>query len=389
MQRISAGRGRAGLEDPSCGHGGRLEPLGPPGRKQRLYCTTDPLPWRASSSPIVRCTPAIDFSPAPPLRLLPGALGPFRRAIGRRAGGSPAPSAPAALAPAPRARARPRPERAWPPIKEAGRARRRHSPLRSERRGAEAPEARRSLSNPHPPAPRTRCPHPQEPVRRGEGEPGRRRGRGQPTPGRGAGSPPGRGGARARTGEPALPLPPSGGEPDEPVATGLRRVGCGGAARPSLGAGGWNVIDWAEGVARPRVPPRPPPQPGRRPALPHPVAAGGAGAPGSGGHRSPSCGRFPPAPAPSRGGDRPRRLLFPNPHEQCRPPGDGGSRELQVTALGCSFHPVRQFSAFRTQEGSRLAISFSSFAINTSFRPSCDLPVNNSCGSCFVRDQIS
>lgn len=105
--------------------------------------------------------PGLDSSAASPLRLLPGVLGPFRRVIGQRAGGSSAPFGWPALAPAPRAalrrfpraRDRPPPERAWPPIKEAGRARRRHYPLRSEQGGTEAAEPRRFLQHPRPDAP--------------------------------------------------------------------------------------------------------------------------------------------------------------------------------------------------------------------------------------------
>lgn len=143
-RRFSAGRGGAGLEDPRCGEGGaaaaslaaRAEAVTP------LHHRPPPLERALLSHPPA-ALPGLGFSPAAELRLLPGALGPFRRAIGKRAGGSSAPLARPALAPAPRAaprrfpraRARPPPERAWPPIKEARRARRRHYPLRSEQRG--------------------------------------------------------------------------------------------------------------------------------------------------------------------------------------------------------------------------------------------------------------
>lgn len=162
-RRFSAGRGGAGLEDASCGEGGAAgaslpawadaaTPLHhqPPPLARTLF-----LPHPAAS------LPGLDSSAASPLRLLPGVLGPFRRVIGQRAGGSSAPFGWPALAPAPRAalrrfpraRDRPPPERAWPPIKEAGRARRRHYPLRSEQGGTEAAEPRRFLQHPRPDAP--------------------------------------------------------------------------------------------------------------------------------------------------------------------------------------------------------------------------------------------
>jgi hypothetical protein len=100
-------------------------------------------------------------SPAPLLRLLPGTLGSFRPAVRRRAHGNsasfaqPARSSASHAAPGrfPDARARPPRERAGPPIKEAGRARLRHYPLRSERCGAEAAAAHRSLRTSQPGAP--------------------------------------------------------------------------------------------------------------------------------------------------------------------------------------------------------------------------------------------
>lgn len=281
---VSAGRGGAGLEDPSCGEGGAAGASRPAWAEATTPLHHQPPPLARALFPHPPAAlPGLGSSPASPLRLLPAALGPFRRTIGRRAGGSSAPCAPPALAPAPRAaprlspcaRARASPERAWPPIKEAGRAHRRHYPLRSERRGAEAAEARRSLSSdPRPDAPTALTL--QEPVRGGAGELGAGAGHRdcRPPGGEPGGPRGGAGPARGQVSRAGLAAPSDGREPGEPAATGLWRVGC-----RDLGAGGWNVIDGAEGGRGRRVPPRPFPQPGRGPARPHPAAAGGAGAP--------------------------------------------------------------------------------------------------------------
>lgn len=288
----------------AAGRAGRLQQLGPPGRRQRLHCTTDPHLWRAPYFPILRGAPAIDPSPAPPLRLRSGTLGLFRRALGRRGGGSSAPFAPLAFAPAPsaagghfpRARARRPPERAWPPIKEVGRARHRHYPLRSELRGAEAAKARRSLST-HP-SPTYHCPHPEEPVRGREGERGRKRGPRAADPWAGSRIAPGEGRGQPRTGEPGGPR------------RSLRRAGSRASrSRPAYGA--WAVEEppgrvWAPVAGMSLTGRRgwrgrwvPPPQPRGGRALSHPIAAGGAGAPLS--ESSPPSSRLsapPTAPSP-------------------------------------------------------------------------------------------
>ena len=162
-RRFSAGRGGARLEDASCGEGGAAGASLPAWAEAATPLHHQPPPLaRALFLPHPPAAlPGLDSSAALPLRLLPRALGPFRRVIGQRAGGSSAPFGWPALAPAPRAalrrfpraRDRPPPERAWPPIKEAGRARRRHYSLRSERGGTEAAEPRRFLQHPRPDAP--------------------------------------------------------------------------------------------------------------------------------------------------------------------------------------------------------------------------------------------
>lgn len=172
------------------------------------------------------------FPHAAALRLLPEALGPFRRAIGKRAGGSSAPLALPELAPAPRAaprrfpraRARPPPERAWPPIKEARRARRRHYPLRSERRGGRSRRRVGSLSSPHPGAPTAFTP--QEPVRRGAG--GKEQGPRAPDPWAGSRAAPGAGRARGQVSPAGLAAASDGRGPGRRAATGR---GEGGLAR--------------------------------------------------------------------------------------------------------------------------------------------------------------
>lgn len=271
-RRFSAGRGGAGLEDPRCGEGGAAAAS----RPARAVAVTPLHHWppplaRALPSHPPAAIPRLGSSPAAMLRLFPGALGPFRRVIGKRAGGSSAPIARMALAPAPRAaprrfpraRARPPPERAWPPIKEARRARRRHYPLRSERRGGR-PRRRVGPSAPPPTPPdrRTYCPHPPlEPVRGGAGELGEGAGpEGRRPLGGERGSPwGGAGPARGQVSPAGLAAPSDGRGPGWRAATRPWSVGCGGAARPSLGAGRWNVIDWAEGGRGHRVRPAPPP----------------------------------------------------------------------------------------------------------------------------------
>lgn len=161
-RRFSAGRGGAGLEDAGCGEGGAAGASQPAWAEVATPLHHQPPPLaRALLPPPPAALAGLGSSPALPLRLLPGALDPFRLTIGRRVGGSSAPFAPPELDPAPRAapgpfpraRARSPPERARPPIKEAGRARHRHYPLRSERRGAEAAEPRRFPQHPRPDAP--------------------------------------------------------------------------------------------------------------------------------------------------------------------------------------------------------------------------------------------
>lgn len=202
------------MEDPRCGEGGAAA-ASPPARAEAvtpLHHRPPPLARALLSHPPASLS-RLGSSPAVALRLFPGAFGPFRHAIGKRAGGNSAPLARPALAPAPRAaprrfpraRARPPPERAWPPIKEARRARRRHYPLRSERLGGR-PRRRVGPSATPPTARRTHCPHPAGAGERGSrGARGGSGARGSSTPGRGAGQPLGRGGASARTGEPGRP----------------------------------------------------------------------------------------------------------------------------------------------------------------------------------------
>lgn len=109
-RRFSAGRGGAGLEDPSCGEGGAAG-ASPPSRAEAATSTAPSTPTRGARAPCPSSR-----RPASPLRLRPGALGPFRRVIGRRAGRSSAPFAPPALpAPRPSRRAGALPPRSRPP----------------------------------------------------------------------------------------------------------------------------------------------------------------------------------------------------------------------------------------------------------------------------------
>lgn len=263
-----------------------MEHLRSPREGRRLHRTIAPYPWRAPCFPTLGGAPTVAPSPAPPLRLLPGALGPFRRTIQRRAGGSSAPSAPPALVPAPRAAPGRFPPRSRPPAagtrvaayKRGGA--RASPPLPAAERTARSGG---SLVPRHPSAPRTHHPRPQEPVRRGAGERGRKRGPRAADPRVGSRIAPGkgRGGASARTGEPGGPRRSLGW-------TGSRA----GRSRPACGA--WAAEEppgrvWApaagmsltgrRGWRGRRAPPRPPPQPGRGLALPLQAAAGGAGAP--------------------------------------------------------------------------------------------------------------
>lgn len=99
-QRISAGRGGAGLQDPSCGDGA-VGGSRAAGAEAEALLHHRPPPLARVLLPHIPLRSGNRLSPAPPLRLLPGALGPFRRALGRRAGGSPAPSAPRRSPPPP------------------------------------------------------------------------------------------------------------------------------------------------------------------------------------------------------------------------------------------------------------------------------------------------
>lgn len=336
------------MEDPRCGEGGAAA-ASRPARAEAvtpLHHRPPPLTRALLSHPPASLS-RLGSSPAVALRLFPGAFGPFRHAIGKGAGGSSAPLARPALAPAPRAaprrfpraRARPPPERAWPPIKEARRARRRHYPLRSERRGGRP--RRRVGPSATPPPPQPGAPTdltPQEPVRGGAGEfgegagpEGRRPLGGEPrNPWGGAGP------ARGQVSPACLAAPSDGRGPGGRAAARRWSVGCGGAARPSLGAGRWNVIDWAEGGRRGRrVRPAPPP-PSLAAAPPCPIRLRQVGqGPLAGSSPSPFLRSAPPAPlVPCLGEERLLQLLFPSPHSSTGPTLEGGRAEsLEERAL--------------------------------------------------------
>lgn len=164
MQKIHcrAGRGRIGGSKMRRGWGGwSISAL-----RGRGGDSTAPSPPNPGARPASPPSAALLQSPGPQHRRFGSFRGRSALSAGRSRGepaGAPPPRpgrrSPPPLAPrrgaSPRARARPPPGRAWPPIKEAGRARHRHYPLRSERQGA---EARRSLGTPQPHAPSTLAP---------------------------------------------------------------------------------------------------------------------------------------------------------------------------------------------------------------------------------------
>lgn len=95
----------------AAGRAVRLEHLHRAARAEAATSTAPSTPTRGARAPCPSSR-----RPALPLRLRPGALGPFRRVIGHRAGGSSAPFAPPALpAPRPSRRARALPPRSRPP----------------------------------------------------------------------------------------------------------------------------------------------------------------------------------------------------------------------------------------------------------------------------------
>lgn len=161
----------------------RLEQLHHPGRRHRP-------PLHHQPPPVARALLA-----HPPAALhrhfgsVPGALGPFRRVIGRRAGGSSAPFAPPAL-PAPRpspcwGATRSRPPAAGTRAAAYKRGRARASPLPAAEGNGEERRPPRAPSVPSAPPPPARHPLPSPPGA-GERGSGRTRGgsgaRGRPTP---------------------------------------------------------------------------------------------------------------------------------------------------------------------------------------------------------------
>lgn len=108
-------------------------------------------------------------------------------------------------------------------------------------------------------------------------------------------------------------------------------MGWRGAARPSLGAGRWNVIDWAEveggGEASGSVPSPPPPSLAATPPCPIRLRQVGRG-PLAGSSPSPFLRSAPPAPPIAcLGGERLLQLLFPSPHSSAAPTLEGGRAE--------------------------------------------------------------
>lgn len=142
--------------------------------------------------------------------------------------------------------------------------------------------------------------------------------------------------ARGQVSPAGLAAPSDGRGPGGRTAARRWSVGCGGAARPSLGARRWNVIDWAEGGRRGRrVRPAPPPR-SLAAAPPCPIRLRQVGrGPLAGSSPSPFLQSDPPAPpVPCLGEERLLQLLFPSPHSSTGPTLEGGRAEsLEERAL--------------------------------------------------------
>lgn len=309
---------------PAAGTGGARSRSGRRGGGRASICTSDPHPWRASSSPHSVAFPQSTFP-------LGRRFGSFRersalsvsdRKASRR---EPRPLCSGGARPRPSRRARALPSRSRPPaagtrVAAYKRGGTRASPplpaaeptVRSGGRGSA------SVSQ-QPPQPRALAASPAGAGEKGSGGARAPRRRGQPTPGPQPGRP--------RGGEGRAGAGPARGQVSRPCRS-LRRAGSRTSrSRPPCGA-------WAAGEApgRARAPavgmsltgrrgwrgrgslPAPRPGPAAAPPCPIRLRQVGRGLPGPAGRRSPPRGgASPPPPPPARGEDRPLRPLLPDP----------------------------------------------------------------------------